>query len=43
MFDEINGLKGKVALLPVRSTAGKHGEAGHVDYSVTKSGRLFPP
>ena len=34
------GLKDKAALILVGSTAGKYGEPGHADYSVTKSGRL---
>ena len=37
------GLKDKAAVILVGSTAGKYGEVGHADYSVTKSGRLFPP
>jgi hypothetical protein len=34
-------VKNKAAIILVGSTAGKYGEAGHADYSVTKSGRLF--
>lgn len=33
-------LKDKAAIVLVGSTAGKYGEAGHADYSVTKSGKL---
>ena len=31
----------KVAIVLVGSTAGKYGEPGHADYSVTKSGKLL--
>ena len=34
-----SGLKDKAAIVLVGSTAGKYGEAGHADYSVTKSGK----
>jgi NAD(P)-dependent dehydrogenase (short-subunit alcohol dehydrogenase family) len=35
-------LKDKAAIVLVGSTAGKYGEAGHADYSATKSGRFSP-
>ena len=34
-------VKDKAAIILVGSTAGKYGEAGHADYSVTKSGELL--
>ena len=39
--EDRGGLKDKAAIILVGSTAGKYGEVGHADYSVTKSGRLF--
>ena len=39
--DDTRGMKDKAAILLIGSTAGKYGEAGHADYSVTKSGELF--
>ena len=35
------GAMDKVAIVLVGSTAGKYGEPGHADYSVTKSGKLL--
>jgi NAD(P)-dependent dehydrogenase (short-subunit alcohol dehydrogenase family) len=36
-------LKDKAAVVLIGSTAGKYGEAGHADYSATKSGKLLSP
>lgn len=38
--DDRRGFKDKAAIVLVGSTAGKYGEPGHADYSVTKSGKL---
>jgi NAD(P)-dependent dehydrogenase (short-subunit alcohol dehydrogenase family) len=40
--EDRRGSKDKAAITLVGSTAGKYGEAGYADYSVTKSGRLSP-
>ena len=40
--EDRGGLKDRAAIILVGSTAGKYGEPGHVDYSVTKSGRPSP-
>jgi len=40
--EDSGGLKDRAAIILVGSTAGKYGEAGHADYSVTKSGRPSP-
>jgi NAD(P)-dependent dehydrogenase (short-subunit alcohol dehydrogenase family) len=37
--EDRRGLKDRAAIVLVGSTAGKYGEAGHADYSVTKSGK----
>lgn len=37
--DDAKDVKDKAAIILVGSTAGKYGEAGHADYSVTKSGK----
>ena len=39
--EDRSNLKGEAAIVLVGSTAGKYGEDGHADYSVTKSG-MFP-
>lgn len=40
--EDRDGLKDKAAIVLVGSTAGKYGESGHADYSVTKSGESSP-
>ena len=40
--EDKDGLRDKASVVLIGSTAGKYGEAGHADYSVTKSGRLSP-
>ena len=40
--EDRSDLKDKAAIVLVGSTAGKYGEAGHADYSVTKSGGFSP-
>ena len=37
----VEGMGEKIAVVFVGSTAGKYGEAGHVDYAVSKSGKYL--
>lgn len=39
--EDRKGLKDKTAIVLVGSTAGKYGEAGHADYSATKSAMMY--
>lgn len=39
--EDRGGLKEKAAIVLVGSTAGKYGEVGHADYSVTKSAMMY--